>query len=90
MSSIITTRDSAKRTIENLIRTHHETLKSIEDGQRFFKRGEDITIALYRRVQFEIEQCVMVREALDRMKAGDIQRAAALCEQIQEHILNVH
>lgn len=89
MPQLQTTRDSAKRTVANLITTHYNTLAEIRAGKRFFKRGEDITEALYHRIEFEIQQCVMVSEAIDRMKAGDVQRAADLCSRIQESILNV-
>lgn len=90
MPQIETTRKSALLTIEQLVRSHYATLADIRQGKRFFRRGKDITQELYKRVEFEIEQCTMVSQAIQKMKAGDIQRAAALCAQIQEHILNVH
>jgi CHAD domain-containing protein len=83
-------RDSAKRTVQSLIRTHEEALRAIAAGAHYIRHGEDITPGLIHRIQFEIEQCRMVLEALEHMKAGDAKRAADLCEQIQEHILNVH
>lgn len=89
MALIQVQRQDARRTLEKLIETHRRTVKNIDEGMRFFKHGTDITARLRVRCLFEIEQCRMVDGALDSMKEGDIQRAAALCEKVQEHILNV-
>lgn len=83
-------RADAKRTIENLIRVHEQTIREIDAGKKFWKGGDDVTAAVRTRCMHEIKQCRMVHDALDSMRAGDIQRAAGLCAQIQEHITNVH
>jgi len=85
----LSAKDSARRTIHELIGAHEAALMQMRSGMHYFRHGEDITVALYKRVEFEIEQCRMVLEAIDNMKDGDVQRAAALCEQVKEHILNV-
>lgn len=89
MNLVNTELASARRTIRNLIFTHQQTLRDIEGGKKFFKDGADITVDIYERAKYEIKQCQMVDDALDYMKAGYIRRAAALCEQISERILNV-
>lgn len=77
----------AKETIANLIRVHKQTVHEIDEGgKKFWKDGDDITVKIRERCLFEIEQCRMVRDAIDNMAMGDIKRAAALCEQLQEFI----
>lgn len=79
-------RADAKRTLENLIRVHEQTIRDIDGGKKFWKDGVDISADIRKRCNFEITQCRVVHEALDEMHSGHIKRAAGLCEQIQEYI----
>lgn len=90
MADIDRQRASAKSTISNLITVHRMTIADIDQGKRFFKRGRDVTSEVKRRCEFEIEQCRMVYEAVDNMRAGAIARAAELCSRIQEQIPSTH
>jgi hypothetical protein len=90
MSVLEVRRSDAKRTLENLIRVHQQTIADIDGGKAFYREGQNVSAKIRARCEFEIKQCRIVHEALDSMKEGDIKRAAGLCAQIQENILNVH
>lgn len=89
-ASLTTTRASARKTIDGLVSWHHARIAEIDNGHRYYKRGEDVTDAMRKRHVTEIAMCGEVLKALDYMKAGDIQRAADLCSQIQAHLPNSH
>jgi len=80
------TRASARSTIEKLVAWHYSRIKEIDEGHHYYRRGEDVTDAMRKRHMHEISACTTVMEALQYMKAGDIQRAADLCSQIKEHL----
>lgn len=84
--SLHATRASARKTIDGLVSWHHARIAEIDQGHRYYKRGEDVTDAMRKRHVTEIAMCGEVLKALDYMKAGDIQRAADLCSQIQAHL----
>lgn len=77
---------AARETIKVLINWHFGRIQEIDNGHHYYKNGEDITAQMRARHEKEIDVCRHVAEALKHMKAGDIQRAAQLCSQIQEHI----
>lgn len=83
------TREQSRRTIDTLITWHHARIAEIDEGHRYYRRGEDITAAMRKRHVTEIEMCSSVIHAMEHMSAGDIKRAADLCQQINEHIPNV-
>lgn len=85
-TSLNQTRASARKTIDGLVSWHHSRIAEIDNGHRYYKRGEDVTDAMRKRHVMEIAMCGEVLKALDYMKAGDIQRAADLCSQIQAHL----
>ena len=80
-------REDVERTVRKLIDLHNQTIKDIDEGKRFWRRGDDITASMRARVVFELEQCKFFLLAMDSMREGDIQKAAALCSRIQERIL---
>lgn len=84
--SIDTTRAAAKATIYKLIDVHHQTMKDIRDGKKFWRDGVDVSDEIYKRCEHEIIACGQVLTAIDHMKAGDIKRAADLCSEIQAHL----
>jgi hypothetical protein len=89
-SDLSATRQSAKTTVSKLIALHSQTIADIENGKKFWKRGEDVTDEMAKRCRIEIMACGHVLEALDHMKAGDIKRAVDLCSQIEEHLPRVN
>lgn len=76
----------ARVTLHQLVNAHRQTIRDIDDGKKFWRRGEDCSAEIRKRCEHEIEQCMTVMQALEHMKIGDIKRAADLCAQIQEHM----
>lgn len=87
MALIQVRREDARATVAKLIATHRATLHDILfDGKQFWKDGADITATVKRGALRELDQCRTLLDALDRLDAGDIQEAAALCGRIEERI----
>jgi len=80
------TKAAARTTIRRLMAIHQSTLRDIEDGKRFYKGGVDNTDDLKKYVEHEIKQCQMVDDALDYMKAGELKKAAAICDRVTEFL----
>lgn len=80
------TKAAARETVRKLIAIHQQTLRDIEGGKKFWAGGIDVAETIKKRVEHELKQCQQVDDALDYMRLGDVQRAAALCEQIKEHL----
>lgn len=82
-AKLIAVRDAAKVNIDNLIEWHRGRIKEIDAGHQYYKAGVNITTEMRLRHGREISMCEAVKAAMDHMKAGDIQRAAKLCSEIQ-------
>lgn len=89
-SDLATIRANAKRTVSRLIAVHQQTIKEIDEGKVYWKRGEDVSANIRRRCEYEIKACHQVLEAIETMKAGDVKRAAGLCEQIEANLPRVN
>ena len=81
-------RTLARKTVELLISTHRQTIKDINDGKRFWKRGDDNTAHVKKACEQEITQCYRVLNALDHMDHGSLRKAEQLCREIREHLPN--
>lgn len=85
-ASLVAMRDGARVQIGNLIEWHRRRIKEIDEGHTYWKNGANITAAMRERHETEINACRTIQHAIQHMNAGDVQRAAKLCNEIQERL----